>query len=190
MNIGHLQHFISSESNYGKYKVCSLEIKTHRKGDPLPWPAQDSPSMTTTQVPFHSEKRIPIGTTRVFSRSVMSDSLWPQAPVSMRFYRQEYWSGLSYPSPGDLLDPGIKPMSLVSPALAGGFFTTSTTHKTHVHFNSHTTPCPTWWLRLFCLLGAFLWPMAKAAQTDRRKGHIFGDKQGCLLTQLPLVVIL
>ena len=111
MNIGHLQHFISSESNYGKYKLCSLEIKTHRKGDPLPWPAQDSPSMTTTQVPFHSEKRILIGTTRVFSRSVMSDSLWPQAPVSMRFYRQEYWSGLPYPPPGDLLDPGIKPGS-------------------------------------------------------------------------------
>jgi len=47
----------------------------------------------------------------------------------MRFYRQEYWSGLSYPSPGDLLDPGIKPMSLVSPALAGGFFTTRTTYE-------------------------------------------------------------
>ena len=126
MNTGHLQHFISSESNYGKYKLCKLEIKTHRKGDPLPWPAQDSPSMTTTQVPFHSEKCIPIGT-RVFSRSVMSDSLCPQAPVSMRFYRQEYWSGLPYPPPGDLLDPEIKATSLVSPALTGGFFTTGTT---------------------------------------------------------------
>jgi len=37
------------------------------------------------------------------------------------FPRQEYWSGFPFPSPGDLLDPGIKP---VSPALAGGFFTT------------------------------------------------------------------
>ena len=113
-----------------------------------------------------------------------------QAPLSMGFSRQAYWSRLPFPTLGDLPNPGIKPMSLVSPALAGAFFTTSTTHRTHVHFNSHTTPCPTWWFRLFCHLGAFLWPMAKAAQTDRRKGHIFGNKQGCLLTQLPLVVIL
>ena len=40
----------------------------------------------------------------------------------MRFSRQEYWSGLLFLSPGDLFDPGIKPTSLVSLALAGGFF--------------------------------------------------------------------
>ena len=44
-----------------------------------------------------------------------------QAPLSMGFPRQEYWSGLPFPSPGDLPDPGFKP---TSPALAGGFFTT------------------------------------------------------------------
>ena len=44
-----------------------------------------------------------------------------QAPLSMGFSRQEYWSGLPFPSPGDLPDPGIKPESA---ALAGGFFTT------------------------------------------------------------------
>ena len=38
--------------------------------------------------------------------------------------RQEYWSGLPFPSPGDLSDPGIEPASLMSPALAGRFFTT------------------------------------------------------------------
>ena len=43
-----------------------------------------------------------------------------QAPLSMGFSRQEYWSGLPFPSPGDLPDPGIKLMSL---ALAGRFFT-------------------------------------------------------------------
>ena len=43
-----------------------------------------------------------------------------QAPLSMGFSRQEYGSGLPFPSPGDLLDPGIEPMS---PALAGRFFT-------------------------------------------------------------------
>ena len=43
------------------------------------------------------------------------------APLSMGFFRQEYWSGLPFPSLGDLPDPGIKP---VSTALADGFFTT------------------------------------------------------------------
>ena len=47
-----------------------------------------------------------------------------QAPLSMEFFRQEYWSGLPLPTPEDLLDPGIEPASLVFPALAGGFFTT------------------------------------------------------------------
>ena len=45
----------------------------------------------------------------------------------MGFSRQEHWSGLSFPPPGDLPDPGIKPMSLMSPALAGRFFITSAT---------------------------------------------------------------
>ena len=44
-----------------------------------------------------------------------------QAPLSMGFPRQKYWSGLPFPSPGDLPNPGIKP---ISPALAGSFFTT------------------------------------------------------------------
>ena len=43
-----------------------------------------------------------------------------QVPLSMGFPRQEYWSGLPFPSPGELPDPGIEPES---PALAGGFFT-------------------------------------------------------------------
>ena len=46
-----------------------------------------------------------------------------QAPLSMGFSRQEYWSGLPCPLPGDLPDSGIKPASLESPALAGGFST-------------------------------------------------------------------
>ena len=44
----------------------------------------------------------------------------------MEFSRQEYWSGLPFHLQGDLPDPGIKPASLASPALAGGFYTTST----------------------------------------------------------------
>ena len=52
-----------------------------------------------------------------------------QAPLSMGFYRQEYWSGLPIPSPGDLPNPGIE---TVSPALTGGLFTTEPSGKPHV----------------------------------------------------------
>ena len=51
--------------------------------------------------------------------------LW--APLSMGFSKQEYWSGLPCPPPGDLPNPRIKTASPMSPALAVGFFTTSTT---------------------------------------------------------------
>jgi len=57
-------------------------------------------------------------------------TLWTracQAPLSMGFSRQEYWSGLPCPPPGDLPNPGLEPTSLKSPALAGRFFTTSAT---------------------------------------------------------------
>ena len=68
-----------------------------------------------------------------FSRARLFASLWMvacQAPLSVGFSRQEYWSGLPCPPPGDLPDPGIKPMSLLSLALAGRFFITSTTEET------------------------------------------------------------
>ena len=61
-----------------------------------------------------------------FSRVQLLAILWTvarQAPPSMGFSRQEYWSGLPCTSPGDLPDPGIKPVSLMSPTLAGEFFT-------------------------------------------------------------------
>ena len=54
-----------------------------------------------------------------------------QAPLSMGFLRQEYWSGVTCPPPRDLPEPGIKPSSLTSPALAGGFFGTSATWWKH-----------------------------------------------------------
>ena len=54
-----------------------------------------------------------------------------QAPLSMGFSRQEYWSELPFPPPGDLPNPGIELVSLVSPALAGGFFTISMTWEAH-----------------------------------------------------------
>ena len=47
-----------------------------------------------------------------------------QAPLTTEFFRQKYWSELPFPPPGDLPNPGIQPMSLRSPALPDGFFTT------------------------------------------------------------------
>ena len=67
---------------------------------------------------------------------------WTVAPLPMEFSRQEYYSGVLFPSPGDLPDPGIKPMSLVSPALAGGFFTTNTTWEALGGEWIHVYECP------------------------------------------------
>ena len=50
----------------------------------------------------------------------------------MEFFRQEDWSGLSVPSPGDLPNPGIEPTTPASPALAGAFFTTEPPEKPHI----------------------------------------------------------
>ena len=66
----------------------------------------------------------------MLSHSVVSDSATPwtvahQAPLSMEFSRHEYWNGLPFPFSGDFPNPGMEPASLLSPASAGGFFTTS-----------------------------------------------------------------
>ena len=62
----------------------------------------------------------------VHSRVRLFATTWiviSQGPPSMEFSKQEYWSELPFPSPGDLPDPGIEPESPVSSTLAGGFFT-------------------------------------------------------------------
>ena len=59
-----------------------------------------------------------------------------EAPLSMEFSRQEYWSGLLFPPPEVLPDPGIKPVSPVSPALAGILFITEPPEKP-IHSNNH-----------------------------------------------------
>ena len=64
-----------------------------------------------------------------FSRVRLLATVWTgarQAPLSMGFSRQEYWSGLLCPPPGDLPNPGTEPASLMSLALAGRFFTSTT----------------------------------------------------------------
>ena len=67
-------------------------------------------------------------------------TLWAvvrQAPLSLGFSRQEYWSGLPRSPAGDLPQPGIEPSLPMYPALAGGFFTASATWE--AQFN-HTSP--------------------------------------------------
>ena len=71
-----------------------------------------------------SLRQLPEGIMLLFSRSVLFFVTWwtlaCKAPLSMGFSRQEYWSRLPCPPPGDLPNPGTEP---ASPALAGGFFT-------------------------------------------------------------------
>ena len=69
-------------------------------------------------------------------------TLWTitcQAPLSMGFSRQEFWSELPFPPPGDLPDPGIAPASSASLALAGGFFTTNATWASFLTLLSYLT---------------------------------------------------
>ena len=70
-----------------------------------------------------------------FSCAGFLATLWTvahQAPLSIGYLRQEYWSGLPCLLPGDLPDLGIEPASLMSPASAGGVFTTSATWEAHM----------------------------------------------------------
>ena len=95
-------------------------------------------------------------------------TLWTvacQAPLSMGFSRQEYWSGLLFPSPGDLPNPGIKPTSP-----AGEFFATA--------------PCGKLMLGLFKILGKGLpWQFnVKTSSSNARAGSLIpasGDKKQC-----------
>ena len=71
----------------------------------------------------------------VLSRSVVSDPIDCQAPLLIEFSRQEYWSKFSFPTQGDLPDPGIDPTFLVSPTFAGRFFTTVLDGKPHSYWS-------------------------------------------------------
>ena len=74
-----------------------------------------------------------------FSHVRLCATLWTaacQAPLSMEFSREEYWTGLPCPPPGHLPDLGMEPTSLMSAALAGGFFTTSATREAQKQLES------------------------------------------------------
>ena len=89
------------------------------------------PSYTVIPWTLSAFYRVPCSTCRVQYVCMLSQvwlfaTQWIvacQAPLSMEFSGQEYWGGLPFPTPGDPPDLGIEPASLVSPALAGEFFT-------------------------------------------------------------------
>ena len=98
--------------------ISGSEKPLYLKG-PMPWPL-GGPLPPQTPEPIAS------GSSRGLVAKSCPTLVTPwtvalQAPLSMGFFRQECWSGLPFPSPGDVPDPGSKPMS---PALAGGFFNT------------------------------------------------------------------
>ena len=100
---------------------------------------KESPLLISQQVPAVKQEA---GMCACQIASVMSNSATPwtlahQAPLFMGFSRQEYWSGLPCPPPGDLSEPGIEPTSLMSPVEAGWFFTTNTTWEDEVGGLSH-----------------------------------------------------
>ena len=75
----------------------------------------------------------------------------------MEFSRQEYWSGLPFPTPEDLPGPGMEPTSLVSPPLAGGFFTTSAASEAQLSSSQAQIPKFHWTSDPVCwALGPFV----------------------------------
>ena len=83
-----------------------------------------------------------------------------QDPLSMEFFRQEYWNGLPFPSPEDLPHPKINPVSFVSPTFASRFFTTSATSQAQTPLYSclllfsHSVNT-TLWDPIYCSLPSF-----------------------------------
>ena len=105
-------------------------VATWPRQAPKPWsdPTTSRGGRTTSLVFLLSCTLSHFSPVRFFA---ISWTVVPQVPLSMGFPRQEYWRGLPSPPLEDLPDSGIEPAPLMSPALAGGFFTTSTTWEAH-----------------------------------------------------------
>ena len=108
-----------------KLHVCIMQTERRER-------RKETAQKSMRQTQHHESATLRVCVYACWVSSVVFDSATPwtvahQAPLSMGFSRQEYWSGLPCPPPGDLPDPGIKPASLESPALAGRFFNTRAT---------------------------------------------------------------
>ena len=134
-----LWQFTWSYTNYYLCQLCPsyLESVTKYPGNPvfeISWWILASNTLLPQSV-----VHVPLSACMLsrFSHVQLFVILWTMArqdPLSMGSSRQEYWSGLSCPPPGDLPNPGIKPASPTSPAVASRFFTTSTTWETPIYF--------------------------------------------------------
>ena len=114
-----------------------------------------------------------------------------QAPLSMGFSKQEYWSGLPCPPTGDLPDPGIEPKSLVSPALAGGFFITVPPGKSYVFLAWALMDYSFIWLdQKIPFLGLLLKPTLKATSENPRRVFRWYTEDKCNLPHALLSLIL
>ena len=110
--------FIQPISNYILSNFCNLYTFI------IPI-TEISPKSSLFRIPFNCDT---VCVLSHFSSVWLFATLWTvagQAPQSIRFSRQEYWSGLPCSPPWDLPDPGMEPVSLISPALTNRFFTTS-----------------------------------------------------------------
>ena len=115
-------------------QYCRLENPTDRGHKELD---------TTEQLNHHQPPGDSEASSCTPKYSIMSNSFvtqWTvahQTPMSMGFPRQEYWSGLPCPPPGDLPNSRIEPTSVRAPALTGRFFTTSATWESHEFLQSY-----------------------------------------------------
>ena len=107
--------------------ICKLAIPTPSESRMLtPCPPRHSPENPLVSPPLLHPWANPMPMAIVLSRVRLSatPSTVPHlAPLSMEFSRQEYWSGLPFPTPGDLLNPGLEPASSAFSSLVGGFLT-------------------------------------------------------------------
>ena len=119
------------------------ELPCPPPGD-LPDPGIQPISLTSPALAGGFSTTSATGKAQSVSHSVMSNFCNPKdsSPLSMRISRQDYWSGLPFPSPGDLPDPGMEPVSPASPALAGGFFATESPGKPKMLV---AQLCPSFW---------------------------------------------
>ena len=112
-------------------------------------------------LPFNIDLKFYMCVLSCLSRVQLFGTLWTvahQAPLSMGFSRQEYPSGLPCPLAGDLPNPGTEPKYLLSPALAGRFFTTGATWEAPYHIISSVqslSPIPTLYNPMDCSTPGF-----------------------------------
>ena len=113
----------------GKESACHCRRHKRHGFNPwvrkTPWSRKWWPTPVSLPRKFHGQRSLVGYSPRGLKE--LNTTEWPnwtEASLSMEFSRQEYWNGLPFPTPADLSDPGIKPTSLASPALTGGFFPT------------------------------------------------------------------